>query len=63
LFIRGARSNYVKDEAIPVISTLFPAARIETIAEAGHWLHADQPEAFGAAVQDFLREDGNMRRI
>jgi esterase len=57
LFVRGARSGYVKDEALPVISALFPAARLETIAEAGHWLHADQPEAFGACVQHFLRLD------
>ena len=59
LFIRGAQSNYVKDAAIPVISARFPAARVETIPEAGHWLHADQPEAFGAIVQSFLHETEN----
>jgi pimeloyl-ACP methyl ester carboxylesterase len=63
LFVRGATSGYVKDEAIPVISALFPGARLETIADAGHWLHADQPEAFGICVQDFLREDETARRI
>ncbi len=63
LFVRGATSGYVKDEAIPVISALFPRARLETIADAGHWLHADQPDAFGTCVQDFLRETGSARRI
>jgi esterase len=62
-FIRGGRSNYVEDKAIPAISALFPAARIETIPEAGHWLHADQPDAFGAAVQQFLRDGVDTRRI
>jgi pimeloyl-ACP methyl ester carboxylesterase len=63
LFIRGALSHYVKDAAIPVISARFPAARLETIPAAGHWLHADQPEAFGAAVQQFLRDAGNTSGI
>ncbi len=63
LFIRGALSNYVKDEAISVISALFSAAGMKTISEAGHWLHADQPEAFGAAIEEFLRDPTNTRII
>jgi esterase len=63
LFVRGGASDYVKDEALPVILSLFPVARLETIAGAGHWLHADQAEAFGACVQGFLRETENSRRI
>ena len=38
----------------PRIRALFPAARIEAIPGAGHWLHADAPAAFIAAVQAFL---------
>jgi pimeloyl-ACP methyl ester carboxylesterase len=34
---------------------LFPAARIETVAGAGHWVHADAPEAVAALVADFMR--------
>jgi pimeloyl-ACP methyl ester carboxylesterase len=55
LFIRGETSGYVKDSARPAIEALFPAARIETLAGAGHWLHADQPQAFTAIVEAFLR--------
>ena len=33
---------------------MFPAARLETIKDAGHWLHADQPEQFNKSVIDFL---------
>jgi pimeloyl-ACP methyl ester carboxylesterase len=56
LFIRGGRSGYVKESARPAIAALFPAARVETLDDAGHWLHADQPEAFAALVAAFLRE-------
>ncbi|MHC8507883.1 MAG: alpha/beta fold hydrolase [Rhodospirillales bacterium] len=54
LFIRGGKSGYVKDEALDNIKHLFPAARIETIAQSGHWPHADAPEEFLALVTDFL---------
>lgn len=54
LFLTGARSDYVRPEHWPRIRTLFPAARHETLAAAGHWLHADAPAAFVAAVGGFL---------
>ena len=54
LFLRGARSDYVPDSARPAIEAAFPNARIETVADAGHWLHADQPRAVEAAVRAFL---------
>jgi esterase len=55
LFLTGGESDYVRPEAMPRIRALFPAACIEAIPGAGHWLHADAPAAFIAAVQDFLR--------
>lgn len=50
LFVRGARSDYVgaRDEA--AIKRLFPNAEIVTIADAGHWVHAEQPARFLAAL-------------
>ncbi len=54
LFLRGGKSPYVKDEHRPLIESLFPEARIETLPEAGHWLHADDPRGFLAAVSGFL---------
>ena len=56
LFLRGAHSSYIKEENIPLIRRLFPMARVETLADAGHWLHADQPQAFIAQVSSFLQE-------
>lgn len=54
LFIRGALSNYIKDEDIKQIHQYFPAAQIATIQAAGHWLHAEKPQEFIEIVQNFL---------
>jgi pimeloyl-ACP methyl ester carboxylesterase len=53
-FIVGANSNFVLPEHQPAIRTMFPRCRLMTIQNAGHWLHADQPEAFVAAVEGVL---------
>lgn len=49
-FIRGLNSDYITDQDIPAIKEIFPEARIVDIPEAGHWLHAEQPEKFVEAV-------------
>lgn len=45
LFIRGTRSKYVPDEAIPLIGQFFPMFEMADI-DAGHWVISEQPEAF-----------------
>jgi pimeloyl-ACP methyl ester carboxylesterase len=54
LFLSGATSNYVTAEVRPEIKRLFPAARFAKLTGAGHWLHADKPREFEAAVRAFL---------
>ena len=54
LFLAGGASDYVRAEHEPAIQRLFPAARIERIEGAGHWLHAEAPRPFEAAVRAFL---------
>jgi len=54
LFVRGATSDYVPDSAWGAIVERFPGAVEKTIAEAGHWLHAEQPAAVIAALKEFL---------
>lgn len=54
IFIRGEKSGYIEDGAIPLIRAIFPYAGIETIKDSGHWLHAEQPEEFMQVVNDFL---------
>lgn len=54
LFLRGGHSDYVVPEHRAAITALFPAAAHAEIADAGHWLHAERPEAFLAEVRRFL---------
>lgn len=54
LFVRGGNSPYVQDDDIPQIEALFPNARLVTIEKAGHWVHAEQPQALAQVVLDFL---------
>ncbi len=54
LFIRGGRSDYISTAHEPLLRKLFPHHRLETIAEAGHWVHGEQPAPFNAMVQQFL---------
>lgn len=56
LFIRGNLSNYILDEDWPGIQQLFPNSRLETIQDAGHWLHAEKPEEFVSLVLNFLED-------
>jgi esterase len=55
LVLRGGKSAYVQDAHQAAIRSLFPAAEIETLASAGHWVHADDPDGFYEAVITFLR--------
>ena len=54
LFLTGAESDYVTRDHRPGIKALFPQARFAKIPQAGHWLHAENPRAFEAAVRVFL---------
>ncbi|MGZ2256819.1 alpha/beta fold hydrolase [Roseobacter sp. A03A-229] len=54
LFLSGANSDYVTAEHRPRIKSLFPKARFAKLPDAGHWLHADKPREFEAAVRLFL---------
>ena len=57
LFLTGATSDYVRDEHRDRIRDLFPKAVFAKIPGAGHWLHADKPREFEAAVAAFLAHD------
>ena len=54
LFLRGDRSEYIgiADEAL--INRHFTDSKIETISNAGHWLHAENPKDFYNRVINFV---------
>ncbi|HEY5739033.1 MAG TPA: alpha/beta fold hydrolase [Gammaproteobacteria bacterium] len=54
LFIRGAKSDYVGAAEIEQIERHFGNAEIATVDDAGHWLHAERPQAFIERVLEFL---------
>ncbi|MGD8588949.1 MAG: alpha/beta fold hydrolase [Chromatiales bacterium] len=54
LFIYGGNSDYVQGDYFPAIRSSFPFARMRSLAGAGHWVYADQPEGFIQALDAFL---------
>jgi esterase len=54
LFVRGSRSNYIKDQDVDLIRKIFPAATIETL-DTGHWVPAEKPKEFVEVVQKWIR--------
>lgn len=56
LFIKGGNSNYIKDEDVVTIKKHFPEAKMETIHNTGHWLHAENPKEFHQKVIAFLKQ-------
>lgn len=55
LFLRGDRSEYIGVDDEGIIKNHFPNAEIVTIPNAGHWLHAENPEDFFDAVLAFIK--------
>ncbi|MCS4270380.1 MULTISPECIES: esterase [Raoultella] len=54
LFIPGGNSPYVSDEYRDALLAQFPQARAHVIAGAGHWVHAEKPEAVLRAIRRYL---------
>ncbi len=54
LFLHGEQSGYVLEEHHAAIRSRFPEARLQCMEGCGHWLHAENPDGFVAAVSAFL---------
>lgn len=54
LFIKGANSSYILDEDAEEIENIFLDSEIQSINDAGHWVHADSFELFLESVLAFL---------
>lgn len=54
LFLLGGNSEFVHPSHHPEIRRLFPRAQMQTVPNAGHWIHADRPQDFMAAIRGFL---------
>ncbi|MDX8571999.1 alpha/beta fold hydrolase [Elizabethkingia sp. HX QKY] len=54
LFLAGANSNYILPQDGLLIRQQFPNSEVKKIANAGHWVQAENPKDFNAAVKEFL---------
>jgi len=55
LFIRGGKSNYVTEQDITALHKLISNLKVTTMEDAGHWVHAENPEEFLKIVSNFIR--------
>ncbi|MCG6965153.1 MAG: alpha/beta fold hydrolase [Chromatiaceae bacterium] len=53
-FVYGELSDYLTPAHEPAIRHYFPAASLCPVANAGHWVYADQPHAFMRCIEAFL---------
>jgi len=57
LFLKGENSAYIQDKHRPIIEQMFPNMQLQVVANAGHWLHAEQPQVVNDLIADFLAEN------
>lgn len=57
LFVRGANSNYIDEEAEKKIDLHFTNYQLETIENAGHWVHAEKPKEFLEMITNFILDE------
>lgn len=55
LFIDGEKSDYILESDIELIDQHFLDNEIEVITNAGHWVHAENPDLFWEKVMQFLQ--------
>ena len=54
LVLRGGRSDYLKRDTVEAMSARNPAIQWREVADAGHYIHDDQPEIVADLVSAFL---------
>ncbi|MCU6672510.1 esterase [Leclercia adecarboxylata] len=59
LFITGGSSPYVTEAYRDALLAQFPQARAHVIAGAGHWVHAEKPDAVLRAIRRYLADIEN----
>jgi esterase len=57
LFIKGEKSNYINETDFETINLKYLNVSFATVANAGHWVHAENPEGFLTVVNEFLSQN------
>lgn len=55
LFIKGAKSAYIKPHDEEHIRTMFSNVQFVEVANAGHWVQAENPDGFLVALLNFIK--------
>lgn len=55
-FIKGENSDYIEIDELADFRKIFPQAKMYTVPDAGHWLHAEQPDYFVKLLLEILGE-------
>lgn len=55
LFVDGEKSDYILESDLDTIESHFPDYEIEVIPNAGHWVHAENPDLFWEKVMNFIQ--------
>ncbi|MBS1650804.1 MAG: alpha/beta fold hydrolase [Bacteroidetes bacterium] len=54
MVIKGSKSNYILDTDIIDFKNRYSQLEIKVIENAGHWVHAEQPNAFFEVTKNFI---------
>lgn len=60
LFVRGNKSDYLRPQHEFDRMRFFPDSHIVGIEDAGHWVHAEQPDKFVEVVLSFLKTNRSI---
>ena len=55
LFLKGEKSDYIKHEYERTIFKIFSRALFITVADTGHWLHAENPNFVVQEIRKFIK--------
>ncbi len=56
LFIKGENSDYIEVHEMMAVKNNYPESNLEVIADAGHWVHAQNAEDFYRVTEKYLIE-------
>ncbi len=56
LFVRGGKSDYITEDDLIMIKWMYPASKVETILDAGHWVQAERPQELATVLSHFFTE-------
>jgi esterase len=54
-FIKGEKSDYINKQGEQLLEVIFSNYKVDSVPNAGHWLHAENPNGFMQVLNSFLK--------